>query len=149
MDGQIQVGVQLDLPFNDVHQTAIAETESQLEQYATDDAKAVLRFLRPARVAYQQVVEFVLATSKADINAVFAGSVAYLLLAANTVAGWQLARALLIAGRSDRQGDRHFYASKVATARFFAEHVLSQVPGQRDVVVEGGRSVLGMPLEAF
>jgi 3-(methylthio)propanoyl-CoA dehydrogenase len=73
--------------------------------------------------------------------------VAYLMLAASTVAGWQLARALLIAAGS--QGVGGFGAAKVATARFYAEHVLSQVPGQRDVVIGGGESVLGMALEGF
>jgi 3-(methylthio)propanoyl-CoA dehydrogenase len=69
------------------------------------------------------------------------------MLAASTVAGWQLARALLVAAGS--RGDDGFRAAKVATARFYAEHVLSQVPGQRDVVIEGGGSVLGMALEGF
>ena len=127
----------------------MAETESQLERYGTADALAVLKYLRAAREAYLQVVGFVLGNFKSDINGVFAGSVGYLMLAATTVAGWQLARALLIAGRSHSGDGGRFYASKVATARFYAEHVLSQVPGQRDVVVDGGGSVLAMPLEAF
>ena len=37
------------------------------------------------------------AERKADPNAVFAGSVPYLMLAGNLVAGWQMARALLVA----------------------------------------------------
>ncbi len=35
--------------------------------------------------------------TKAQPNAVFAGSVPYLMLAGNVVAGWQLARSLLVA----------------------------------------------------
>ena len=127
----------------------MAETESQLERSGAVDARAVLKYLRAAREAFLQVVDFVLLNSKSDINAVFAGSVAYLMLAATTVAGWQLARALLIAGQAPSRGDGQFYAAKIATARFYAEHVLSQVPGQRDVVMQGGHSVLGMALEAF
>ena len=52
-------------------------------------------------------------------------------------------------GAGPARGVDGFCAAKVAAARFYAEHVLSQVPGQRDVVIEGGGSVLGMPLEAF
>jgi alkylation response protein AidB-like acyl-CoA dehydrogenase len=125
----------------------IAATEAQLERSGTAAAAAVLKYLRPARAAYGEVVEFVLERYESDRNVVFAGSVAYLMLAASTVAGWQLARALLIAAGSHGVGG--FGAAKVATARFYAEHVLSQVPGQRDVVIGGGESVLGMALEGF
>jgi hypothetical protein len=125
----------------------IAATEAQLERCGTAAAEAVLKYLRPARAAYGEVVEFVLERYESDRNVVFAGSVAYLMLAASTVAGWQLARALLIAAGSHGVGG--FGAAKVATARFYAEHVLSQVPGQRDVVIGGGESVLGMALEGF
>ena len=43
------------------------------------------------------MVDFVAGQTKASPNAVFAGSVPYLMLAGNLVAGWQLARALLVA----------------------------------------------------
>ena len=125
----------------------IAATEAQLERSGTAAAAAVLKYLRPARAAYAEVVEFVLERYESDRNVVFAGSVAYLMLAANTVAGWQLARALLVAAGS--RGDGGFCAAKVATARFYAEHVLSQVPGLRVVVIEGGGCVLGMALVGF
>jgi hypothetical protein len=43
------------------------------------------------------VVDFVAGNTKASPNAVFAGSVPYLMLAGNLMAGWQMARALLVA----------------------------------------------------
>ncbi len=39
--------------------------------------------------------------------------------------------------------------AKIATARFYAEHLLARVPGQRDAIVEGGESVTALPVEAF
>jgi 3-(methylthio)propanoyl-CoA dehydrogenase len=79
---------------------------------------------------------------------VFAGSVPYLMLAGNLMAGWQMARALIVA--EDKAGeDREFMAAKVATARFYAEHILSKVPGIRDSIVEGHVAVNEMALEAF
>jgi hypothetical protein len=43
--------------------------------------------------------------TKASPNAVFAGSVPYLMLAGNLVAGWQLARALLVAEELAARGE--------------------------------------------
>ena len=39
--------------------------------------------------------------------------------------------------------------AKIATARFYAEHILARVPGLRDSIVEGGDSVTALALEAF
>ena len=47
-----------------------------------------------ARKAFLDVVDFVVAQSRNDPNAVYAGSVPYLMLAGNLVAGWQMGRAL-------------------------------------------------------
>ena len=107
--------------------------------------------LGAAREAFEQVVDFVVAQSKANPNAVFAGSVPYLMLAGNVVAGWQMARALLAAERvlAAGEGDAAFLDAKVATARFYAEHLLSKAPGLRDAIVEGADSVTALALEAF
>ena len=108
------------------------------------------RRLRAAREAFVQVVDFVAGQTKASPNAVFAGSVPYLMLAGNLVAGWQMARALMVAEERLAAGDdAEFMAAKIATARFYAEHILTRVPGLRDSIVEGGDSVNELALEAF
>ena len=113
-------------------------------------AEAVAKRLRAARRAFLDVVDFVAGNSKASPNAVYAGSVTYLLLAGNLVAGWQLGRALLIAQEQIAEGkDVDFMKAKIATARFYADHILSRVPGQRDSVVDGADSVTALALEAF
>ena len=53
--------------------------------------------------AFVDVVRFVADQSKASPNAVFAGSVPYLMLAGNLMAGWQMARALLVAQEQTRR----------------------------------------------
>jgi hypothetical protein len=45
--------------------------------------------------------------------------------------------------------DVAFMQAKIATARFYAEHILSKAPGQRDSIVDGADSVTALPLEAF
>jgi hypothetical protein len=126
----------------------IEVTEAALAKRSSAACKAMHRHLSAARKAFVEVVDFVAGQTKASPNAVFAGSVPYLLLAGNLVAGWQMARALIVA--EDKAGDdAAFMAAKVATARFYAEHILSKVPGIRDSIVEGHVSVNEMALEAF
>src|SRR4051812_29455391 len=75
----------------------IEQTEGELARRGSPDAKAVAKRLTAARKAFLDVVGFVVQQGKASPNAVFAGSVPYLMLAGNLVAGWQLARSLLVA----------------------------------------------------
>jgi hypothetical protein len=126
----------------------IERTEVALASSASAAAQSTLRRLRAAREAFLQVVDFVAGNTKASPNAVFAGSVPYLMLAGNLMAGWQMARALLVA--EDKAGDdAAFMAAKVTTAHFYAEHILSKVPGIRDSIIEGHAAVNAMALEAF
>jgi hypothetical protein len=81
---------------------------------------------------------------------VFAGSVPYLMLAGNLMAGWQMARALLAAEARLAAGEQaEFMRAKIQTARFYGDHILSRVPGLRDSIVDGAAGVTGMALEAF
>src|SRR6185436_11854286 len=75
----------------------IEATEVELLAQGSADALAVAKRLSAARQAFVDVLEFVAANTKTSPNAVFAGSVPYLMLAGNVVAGWQLARSLLVA----------------------------------------------------
>jgi hypothetical protein len=129
----------------------IAGTEAELGKSESVAARAVLKRLSAARVAFEQVVDFVAAGTKGNPNAVFAGSVPYLMLAGNLMAGWQLARALLVAESqlTAGEGDSAFLQAKVTTARFYADHILSRVPGVRDAIVEGAESVTALALESF
>jgi 3-(methylthio)propanoyl-CoA dehydrogenase len=129
----------------------VAETEGDLAASQSAAARSTRTRLGAAREAFEQVVDFVVAQGKANPNAVFAGSVPYLMLAGNLVAGWQMARSLLAAERllAHNEGDARFLAAKVATARFYADHLLSRAPGQRDAIVDGADSVTAMALDAF
>ena len=131
----------------------IARTEAELAVHASAAAQSMHKRLGAARAAFEQVVDFVAGNTKAHPNAVFAGSVPYLMLAGNIVAGWQMARALLVAESQladpAHVGDTAFLKAKVATAHFYAEHLLSKVPGLRDSIVEGGESVTALALESF
>ena len=129
----------------------IAVTEGELAKHDSAAAKSMLKRLTAARVAFEQVVEFVAGNTKASPNAVYAGSVPYLMLAGNVVAGWQMARSLIVAENqlAAGDGDAAFLKAKVATAHFYAEHLLNKAPGVRDSIVEGGECVTALALGSF
>jgi hypothetical protein len=72
------------------------------------------------------------------------------MLAGNLMAGWQMARALIVAEERLAANEQvEFMRAKVQTARFYADHILSRIPGLRDSIVDGAAGVTGMALEAF
>ena len=128
----------------------IEATESLLVACGNTDAVVVARRLKAARESFLDVVNFVAGNSKASPNAVYSGSVPYLMLAGNLMAGWQLGRALLVAVEQIAQGvDVPFMQAKITTARFYADHLLTKAPGIRDAIVEGADSVTALALESF
>ena len=129
----------------------IASTEVELGASVSPAARSMRKRLQAARESFLEVVDFIGRESKANPNAVFAGSVPYLMLAGNLMAGWQMARSLLAAERlrAAGVGDAAFLDAKIATARFYAEHLLSKAPGQRDAIIDGAESVTALAIESF
>ncbi len=128
----------------------IEETEQQLQSCGTPAALSVARQLKLARQAFLEVVDFMLANAKQQPNAAYAGSVPYLMLAGNLMAGWQLGRALWVAEQLLPTGqDNRFLRAKIATAQFYAEHVLVKVTALRDSVVQGADSVMALGIDDF
>ncbi len=61
-----------------------------------------------------------------------------------------MARAMLVALEQVAAGtDTAFMQAKVTTARFYADHILTRVPGMRDAIVEGADSVNALALDAY
>ena len=126
-------------------------TQSELEKAADGDLRAIGAQLKPAIDAYAAVVDFVVAQYKAEIRAVFAGSVPYLKLAGIVHGGWQMARAALVAERGIQAGaaDADFLRAKLGTARFYADHILSSAQGLAVSVTGGASGVLALAAEQF
>ncbi|MEZ5641461.1 MAG: acyl-CoA dehydrogenase [Burkholderiaceae bacterium] len=128
----------------------VEKTEQALAASGSADAKAVAGHLAEARQAFLDVVGFMVENGKADPNAAYAGSVPYLMLTGNLVAGWQLGRSLLAAEQALKAGqDQAFMQAKIATARFYAEHILTRARATRDAIVGGAQSVMALPMDAF
>ena len=124
-------------------------TEAALHKLGSADALAIAKRLAAGRQALLDVVDFIVQASASNPNAAYAGSVPYLMLAGNVIAGWQMARSFLAAHASLGQGDDAFMQAKMTTARFYADHILSKAPGVRDGIVDGADSVTAMALESF
>lgn len=129
----------------------VRATEAELAAAGGADFTAIHRQLAEGSKALEAVVEFVVGNVKSDIKAVFAGSVPYLKLAGIVLGGWQMARAALVAQRKLQagDGDAAFYKAKIATARFFADHVLSQAGSLRTAIVDGSAGVLALDVDQF
>jgi alkylation response protein AidB-like acyl-CoA dehydrogenase len=128
----------------------VAATEADLARRDSEAARATVKRLEAAREAFEEVVSFIVERGGRDPNAVFAGAVPHLMLAGNLMAGWQMARALAVAEDQLRAGeDVDFMRGKIATARFYAEHILARAPAQRDAIVNGYASVMALAADAF
>ncbi len=131
-------------------QIEITEKALLVQAPSSKACGAVAKQLGAARKALIEVIDFVAGNTKASPNAVFAGSVPYLMLAGNVVAGWQLGRSLLVAEAELAKGnDVAFMQAKINTAQFYAEHILSKVEGIKNSIVDGADSVTAMALDSF
>ncbi|MEX3635502.1 acyl-CoA dehydrogenase [Paraburkholderia sp. BR14320] len=128
----------------------IAETVEALGAQQGAAFASMRTQLAEGQRALGSVVDFVVANAKGDPNAVFAGSVPYLKLAGIVLGGWQMARAQLAAA-ARRDEDPAFHDAKIATARFYAEHVLPQAAALEVAIVsaKGGEGVLALSEDQF
>jgi alkylation response protein AidB-like acyl-CoA dehydrogenase len=112
--------------------------------------ESMKKYLAQGHRSLSAAVDFVVANTRSDPNAVFAGSVPYLKLAGIVLGGWQMARALLVATEK-RDEDPSFYGAKIATAQFYAEHVLPLASALEASIVsaKGGESVLALSDDQF
>ncbi|MGZ2744109.1 acyl-CoA dehydrogenase [Burkholderia stagnalis] len=124
-----------------------AEALGQLDGAAAASMKVQLE--KGAR-ALSAAVDYVVANTKRDPNAVFAGSVPYLKLAGVVLCGWQMGRAL-VAAHANRASDPAFHDAKIAIAQHYAEHLLVQAEGLAASIVgaKGGDGVLALTEDQF
>ncbi|MCX4173232.1 MULTISPECIES: acyl-CoA dehydrogenase [Paraburkholderia] len=128
----------------------VAETIEALGAQQGAAFESMKKYLGQGHRSLSAAVDFVVTNTKSDPNAVFAGSVPYLKLAGVVLGGWQMARALLVAAEK-RAEDPSFYGAKIATAQFYAEHVLPLASALEASIVsaKGGESVLALSEDQF
>lgn len=128
----------------------IALTEQELLALNDVNATGLAKHLTHAREAFLEVVAFMLDHYASAPNTAFAGSVPYLMLAGNLIAGWQMARSYCVASRLAAQGTDHlFMVNKMQVALFYGDHILVKAPGLRDSVLLGSQLVGALSVDSF
>jgi alkylation response protein AidB-like acyl-CoA dehydrogenase len=109
------------------------------------------RALAGAVDALETATRWVVETYPGDARSVHAVAVPYLKLLGTVAGGWLLARSAIIAHRRLDEPDaaRDFLSAKVATARFYAEHILPQARAYADAIISGADSVTAFPEDRF
>ncbi|MFM0729185.1 acyl-CoA dehydrogenase [Paraburkholderia sediminicola] len=136
-----------------VAKSLLAEVTETIDALGAQQGAAfdsMKKYLAQGHRSLSSAVDFVVANTRSDPNAVFAGSVPYLKLAGIVLGGWQMARALLVAAEK-RDEDPSFYGAKIATAQFYAEHVLPLASALEASIIsaKGGESVLALSDDQF
>ncbi len=112
--------------------------------------RAIAEALNKAIAAVAETSQFIGMTAMGDLRKAVACSVPYLKLWGVTAGGWQMARAALVcaekiaAGQSDE-----FYTAKIATAKFYASHVLTQSAHLKRQIMEGSGDVMSLTEAQF
>ncbi|HZZ91853.1 MAG TPA: acyl-CoA dehydrogenase [Usitatibacter sp.] len=121
-------------------------TVAELEKSADETARGIAPTLRETIRHVRETVRWVAATYPANAGAVAAGSVYVLKLMGIAGGGWMLARCAEVAARdlAKGEGDTDYLRGKIFTARFFADHMMSQAPSLAAAVTKGSQSVLAM-----
>jgi hypothetical protein len=100
-----------------------------------------------------QATEWIVGAGKKDARVAAASAVPYLALFGNVTAGWLLGREALGAAKAKSangtNGNARFYAAKMKTARFFAEHVLTRSRGLLATVSDGSESAVALADDDF
>jgi len=130
---------------------AMRVVEAELGKAPGEDMAAMREAFSAALTAAEECVSWMVITYGNDIKAAHAGAVPFLKLMGIVCGGWQLARSALVAQQrlSEGRGDKAFYEAKIKTARFYADHVLTQAPGLRNTVVHGAPGVMALAEEQF
>jgi len=125
--------------------------EAELGKAAGEDMAATREAFSAALTAAEECVSWMVITYGNDIKAAHAGAVPFLKLMGIVCGGWQMARAALVARQrlSEGKGNKSFYEAKIKTARFYADHVLTQAPGLRNAIVHGAAGVMALAEDQF
>jgi len=130
---------------------AMRKVAAQIGTVDGEDFAALGEAFSSALTAAEECVSWVVITYGEDIKAAHASAVPFLKLMGIVCGGWQMARAALVARERlvEAKGDKSFYAAKIKTARFYADHVLTQAPALRNIIVHGAAGVMALTEEQF
>ena len=125
-------------------------TLSELSQQPGPDFAVIREALDRGVQAIMKAGAFFASTIMKDIKAVAAGAEPFLELMGIVAGGWQLARGAMAAQAKINAGETDaFYKAKIATTRFYADHVLSRADGLAYTVTNGAAGTLALADDDF
>ena len=126
------------------------KTQGEAAQQKGAEFAAIAAALGRGIEALKLATDYIVASYGKDVRAVAAGAVPFLRLMGNVSGGWMMARAALVAQGKIAAGDSDpFFPAKIATAHFYADHVMAAVAGLAQEVVQGGASALSLDEAMF
>ena len=112
--------------------------------------KAIGEQLKKSIAALAEASQWIGMSAMGDLHKAVACSVPYLKLWGIIAGGWQMARAALVCANKLAAGDNdEFYKAKIATAKFYASHVLTQSAYLKRQIVDGSGDVMTLTEEQF
>jgi alkylation response protein AidB-like acyl-CoA dehydrogenase len=113
--------------------------------------RQIAESLNKAIGALAETSQFIGMSAMGDLRKAVACSVPYLKLWGITAGGWQLARSAQIAAEKIAAGDpeSEFYKAKIATAKFYASHVLTQAAWLKREIIDGSGDVMALAEAQF
>jgi hypothetical protein len=129
----------------------IEQVADRLDGAAQDDLAVIKTRLRAGLAALSAAVDWIRSAGRQDVNTVLCGATPFLHLLGIVSGGWQMARAAAIAQNRLDAGanDPAFYRAKITTARFFADHSLSQAAGLAEMTMHGAPAVMALAEDQF
>lgn len=129
--------------------TVIAEMRAEATALDGDLAGVGVR-QRAAVDALEKAVSWIVDNFAVDPKAAHAGAVPFLHLLGIVAGGWQMGRAAVIARARLAAGEADpFWAAKLATTRFYADHFLTQAAGLAEAVTTGAAGALAIADDSF
>jgi alkylation response protein AidB-like acyl-CoA dehydrogenase len=130
--------------------TMIRKLDVELAAQSGEQFVVIRKRLANGVDALEKAAEWIVANYKQDVRAASVGAVPFLWLFGIVAGGWQMARAALVAqGKIDGGDNDPFYAAKIVTTRFFADHQLTRADGLAATVVEGAAGALALEESMF
>jgi len=122
------------------------EVRARLAERDDAELAAIGNALDSGIEALSAAVDFIVETFGSDSKRVSVGAVPFLELFGIVAGGWQMARAALVASAllAEQDSDGSFLRTKVLTARFYADHVLSRADGLTHAVISGSDAALAI-----
>ena len=133
---------------------AIAELERldrELAAAGNEDLTSMRTAIAGAASRLEEATRWLIDAFARDPREAAAGAVPYLRLAGIVLGGGLMARSAMIAQArlAAGSGDAEFYQTKIKTARFYCDHILSQAAALTHAITNGARSTLALSEAQF